>query len=108
MLSIPAYNVPPEVWKSEETKEPLTLNFSIELNRKNQQHYFNSYKTMIHLEEAAQTLFMKTFDQTNLRIFYSGTGRIFFFLNEVREKRILCHNLIVVKTFFYLILSLIP
>lgn len=86
MLSIPTYNVPPEVWKSEETKEPLTLNFSTELNRKNQQHYFNSYKTMIHLEEAAQTLFMKTFDQTNLRLFYSGTGRIFFFLNEVRGK----------------------
>lgn len=38
---------------------------------------------MVHLEEAAQTMFMKTFDQTEVRIFYSGLGRIFFFLNEV-------------------------
>lgn len=83
MATIPAYCVPPEIWKSEETKEPLALNFSVELSRKKVQHYHKAYNTMIHLEEAAQTIFMKTFDQTEVRIFYSGTGRIFFFLNEV-------------------------
>lgn len=83
MLNIPLYQVPPNVWKAEETREPLTVSFSTELLRKNQQDYHNGYKTMIHLEEAAQTLFMKTFDQTNVRIFYAGTGRIFFILNEV-------------------------
>lgn len=88
MLNIPTYQVPPDVWKAEENKEPLSLTFSTELYRKEQQHYYNGYKTMIHLEEAAQTLFMKTFDQTKVRIFYAGTGRIFFFLNEVSEKNV--------------------
>lgn len=85
MANIPSYHVPPEVWKSEETKEPLPVNFTIESYRKNQQQYLKAYKTMVHLEEAAQTLFMKTFDQSDVRIFYSGLGRIFFFLNEVGE-----------------------
>lgn len=40
---------------------------------------------MIQLEEAAQTLFLRTFDQTDVRIFYAGTGRLFFFLNEVNN-----------------------
>lgn len=83
MATIPIYQVPIDVWKSEETKLPLTLNFSTELYRKKQKDYYKAYKTMIHLEEAAQTLFMRTFDQTGVRIFYGGTGRIFFFLNEV-------------------------
>lgn len=83
MQQIPAYLVPPQVWKSEEEKEPLALDFSIEMSRKKQFDYVKSFKTMIHLEEAAQTLFLKTFNQTNVRIFYTGSGRLFFFLNEV-------------------------
>lgn len=85
MSSIPTYSVPPEVWKSEETKEPLPLNFVTNLYRKTQNHYLKAYKTMVHLEEAAQTLFMKTFDQTSVRIFYTGLGRLFFILNEVSD-----------------------
>lgn len=83
MQQIPSYVVPPEIWKAEEEKQPLTFDFSTDLSRKKQKDYLKSYKTMIHLEEAAQTLFLKTFNQTDVRIFYSGTGRIFFFLNEV-------------------------
>lgn len=89
MYNIPTYQVPPDVWKAEETEESLSLSFSTELYRKNQQHYYNGYKTMIHLEEAAQTLFMKTFDQTEVRIYYAGNGRIFFFMNEVSRKMVL-------------------
>lgn len=87
MVSILTYQVPVEVWKAEESKEPLSLNFKAELCRKKHQHYHKGFKTMIHLEEAAQTLFMQTFDQTEVRIFYAGTGRIFFFLNEVENMR---------------------
>lgn len=87
MVSIPTYQVPVEVWKAEESKEPLSLNFKAELCRKKHQHYHKGFKTMIHLEEAAQTLFMQTFDQTEVRIIYAGTGRIFFFLNEVENLR---------------------
>lgn len=83
MRQIPTYVVPNAVWKSEEDKEPLALDFSIELSRKKQIDYIKSFKTMIHLEEAAQTIFLRTFDQTNVRIFYTGSGRLFFFLNEV-------------------------
>lgn len=83
MGTIPIYQVPADVWKSEENKEPLALHFSTEMCRKKQNDYYKGYKTMIHLEEAAQTLFMRTFDQTSVRIFSAGTGRIFFFLNEV-------------------------
>lgn len=85
MVTIPAYQVPIDVWKSEENKEPLTLNFSSDLCRKKQKDYYKGYKTMIHLEETAQTLFMRTFDQTEVRISYSGTGRIFYFRNEVNN-----------------------
>lgn len=88
MVTIPSYQVPIEVWKSEEDKEPLTLNFSTDLYRKKQKDYYKAYKTMIHLEEAAQTMFMRTFDQTSVRIYWSGTGRIFFFLNEDRMAEI--------------------
>lgn len=97
MQSIPNYPVPPDVWKSAESKEPLPLDFSTELYRKKQQHYHKGYRTMIHLEEAAQTIFMRTFDQTEVRIQYAGTGRIFSFLNEVKyillkcPKSISCH-----------------
>lgn len=83
MRQIPTYIVPPEVWKSEEEHEPLALDFSIGMSRKKQYDYLKSFKTMIHLEEAAQTIFLKTFNQTKVRIFYTGTGRLFFFLNEV-------------------------
>lgn len=83
MRQIPTYAVPQAVWTSEEEKEPLELDFSIELSRKQQHDYIKSFKTMIHLEEAAQTLFLRTFNQTNVRIFYTGSGRLFFFLNEV-------------------------
>lgn len=83
MKPMPTYQVPLEVWKAEETKEPMPLNFPIETYRINQTDYFKACKTMIHLEEAAQTLFLKTFNQTSVRIFYSGSERIFFFLNEV-------------------------
>lgn len=83
MRQVPTYPVPPAVWKSEEEKEPLVMDFAIETSRKNQSDYVHSFKTMIHLEEAAQTIFLKTFNQTNVRIFYSGSNRVFFFLNEV-------------------------
>lgn len=91
MRPIPTYAVPPEIWKSEEEKEPLALNFSAELCRKKQSDYIKSFKTMIHLEEAAQTLFLRTFNQTNVRIFYSGSGRLFFFLNEVSFSKHFLH-----------------
>lgn len=83
MRRILPYDVPSEVWKSEEEKEPLKLDFSIETCRNRQSDYIKSFKTMIYLEEAAQTLFLRTFNQTNVRIFYTGSGRLFFFLNEV-------------------------
>lgn len=86
MAVIPTYSVPPEIWKAEESKEPVPVNFTCDSYRKNQHQYLKAYKTMVHLEEAAQTMFMKTFDQTEVRIFYSGLGRIFFFLNEVSNK----------------------
>lgn len=82
MRTIPTYVVPPQIFKSEEEKEPLALDFSTEMCRKKQSDYIKSFKTMIHLEEAAQTLFLRTFNQTNVRIFYYG-HRIFYFLNEV-------------------------
>lgn len=83
MAKIPTYIVPPEIWKAEEDKLPLTMDFSMEMTRKRQKDYLKSSKTMIHLEETAQTLFLKSFDQSEVRIFYSGVGRTFFFLNEV-------------------------
>lgn len=85
MRQMPSYSVPSTIWKSEEEKEPLAMDFSIEMSRKNQSDYVKSFKTMIHLEEAAQTLFLKTFNQTSVRIFYTGSNRLFFFLNEVSE-----------------------
>lgn len=83
MATIPTYVVPPNVWKAEEDKTPLSVDFTIESSRTKQWDYYKSFKTMIHLEEAAQTLFLKTFNQTEVRIFYSGAGRTFYFLNEV-------------------------
>lgn len=83
MAPIPSYVVPPAVWSAEEEKAALPMDFSIESSRKKHWDYHKSFKTMIHLEEAAQTLFLKTFDQSEVRIFYTGAGRIFFFLNEV-------------------------
>lgn len=83
MATIPAFVVPPAVWTAEEEKTALSMDFSIESSRKKQWDYYKSFKTMIHLEEAAQTLFLKTFNQSEVRIFYTGAGRIFFFLNEV-------------------------
>ncbi|XP_031638515.1 putative helicase mov-10-B.1 [Contarinia nasturtii] len=88
MATIPPYTVPTAVWESLEKEEPLALNFSVELYRKKIQHYHKAFNTMIHLEEAANVKFMKTFDQTAVRIFYGGTGRIFFFLNEDRMAEI--------------------
>lgn len=85
MRTIPSYNVPLEVWESEEKKEPLKLNFNPDSWRKKKKDYHKAFRTMIQLEEAAQTLFMRTFDQTDVRIFYTGIGRLFFFLNEVNK-----------------------
>lgn len=83
LRQMPAYPVPEAIRKSEEEKEPLALDFSVEMSRKNQSDYVKSFKTMIHLEEAAQTLFLKTFNQTNVRVYYTGSNRLFFILNEV-------------------------
>lgn len=82
LLQPSMYEIPQEVIAAEHSQIlPTTL--QVENFRESKSKYCAAYNTMVYLEEIAQKIFIETFNQTNVSIFYGGNGRIFYILNDV-------------------------
>lgn len=76
------FEIPPKVVAAEKSRN-LPKELQIENFRESKSNYYAAYSTMVYLEETAQKLFIETFNQTNISIFYEGNGNIFYILNDV-------------------------
>lgn len=83
MCALPSYDIPKEIWNAEKAETKLQFDFPVEECRNSADYYVKMYNTLVHFEEAAQTLFVQSFNQDDIEFFYSGTGLMFYFTNEV-------------------------
>lgn len=79
LCSLKTYEVPAEYMNIEQAVPPQIIDLlrSTHLYRRSQSLYINAYSTMIHLEEAAQALFLTQFNAKSVTLQYSGSGRDF-------------------------------
>lgn len=61
------------------------MHLSKSLRRTNESNYFASYTMMVHLEEAAESSNLIQFKCYDIRLIYSGNGRVFHIKNEVNS-----------------------
>ncbi|XP_055301212.1 putative helicase mov-10-B.1 [Sitodiplosis mosellana] len=88
MCTLPSYDIPKEIWNSAETGKQLRFGFPIEKCRSSADYYVKTYETMVYLEEAAQTLFVQSFNQDDVDFSYTGENQIFYFMKEKRMAEI--------------------
>lgn len=86
MMPMEEYGVP-ESMSDIEKNENSSSNTSAKIQhllelkppcRKNKTDYISSYKSMIYLEEAAQSVFMSQFDTKNIKLLFCATIRTKF------------------------------
>lgn len=83
MCFLPPYDIPKEIWNAEKYETKLQFDFPVEECRNSADYYVKMYNTLVYFEEAAQTLFVQSFNQDDVDFFYSGNDKIFYFANEV-------------------------
>lgn len=88
---MPAYEIPSVILNIEENNDPVQSSSKLSIFRgqysdfrRVESKYIETYKTMIHFEEAAQLHFIQRFNQENIQLKYSGEGRIFYIRIDVR------------------------
>lgn len=92
LVSLPAYEIPSVILDIEESDDPVQKTSSLPIFqgkysdfRRNETKYIEAYKTMVYFEEAAQSNFVKQFNQENIQLKYTGEGRIFYIRIDVRN-----------------------
>lgn len=82
MSYLPSYNIPKEIWNAEKYETKLQFDFPVEECRNSADYYVKMYNALVYFEEAAQTLFVQSFNQDDVVFFYAG-DQMFYFENEV-------------------------